>query len=287
MRSSDERYRLHAPSPTPERRRRRPDPPRGLGDILSTAFEIYKANAAELIKLVAIVVVPLALIQAFFLTVLVKPCVVGDVNTFQDVVDLADRCTGGIGRSLLQGALVGFFLAAAQQLLLGALTRGGAGALLGRPVDVNASYRYAFSRLWGMIGLALLVALLVGIGFILLFFPGLIIAVFLSMSIPAFIIERKGVGDSLARSWELVRGSWWHTFGVIVVAGLLAGIVQSIFNAIGGTNFFLYWILSAIGQVLTTPFVALVAVVLYVDLRSRHEQMTAEQLGRELDAAGA
>jgi hypothetical protein len=275
------------PPPPPSAGGGGPIPSRGLGDILSTAFELYKANASSLIQLVAIVVIPLTLIQAILLTVVVKPCRATDINTFEDLNDLVDRCAGGWGRGLLAGALAFFIAVAVQQLLLGALTRGAAGALVGRPVDVKASYGYAFSRLWGLIGLALLIAVLVGIGFILLIIPGIIVAVFLSMAIPAFIVERREVTDSISRSWELVSGSWWHVFGVIVVAGLLAGIVTGILNGIGRGNFFVYWIFSTIGQLITAPFVALVGVVLYVDLRSRTEGLTGDRLSQELDAASA
>ena len=48
-------------------------PPRGVGDILSTAFELYKANAQGLMLIVAIVVVPLAFISAFIGGVLFAP----------------------------------------------------------------------------------------------------------------------------------------------------------------------------------------------------------------------
>jgi hypothetical protein len=260
---------------------------RGLGDILSAAWDLYTKNASQLIQIVAIVVVPLTLVQAFLVRVLVKPCTVGDINTFEDLGNLIDRCTGGFFRSMLIGALTYFVAVAIQQLVLGALMRGGAGTLLGRPIDVNGSYKYAFSRLGGLIGLALLVAIVVGIGFILLIVPGVIFGVFLSMAVPAFIVERKGVTDAMSRSWNIVSGSWWHVFGVIVVAGLLAGIVTGILNAIGGNNFFLFWIFSAIGQILTAPFVALVSIVLYVDLRIRREGLTPETLASELDAAQA
>ena len=66
--------RLRAPRPhPPERRRRRcASLHAGLGDILSTAFELYQVNAAKLIQIVAIVVVPLALIQALLLSVAVQ-----------------------------------------------------------------------------------------------------------------------------------------------------------------------------------------------------------------------
>jgi hypothetical protein len=264
-------------------------PQRGLGDILTAAFELYRANAAKLIQIVAIVVVPLTFVLALLQTVTFKQnCDTSDLQTLQDVQDVVNRCTGGgFGRSLLIVAIGGFIAAAIQQLILGAVTRGGAAAVLGRPVDVEASYRYAFSRLGGLIGLALLIALAVFIGFFFLIIGALIVGVFLAVAVPAFIIERTGAVDSMSRSWKLVRGQWWHTLLVILVAGLIAGIVNGILTGIAGSNFFLYWILSAIGQSITAPFVALVGVILYVDLRARHEGLTAERLGSELDAAQA
>ncbi len=263
-------------------------PQRGLGDILTTAFELYRANAAKLIQIVAIVVIPLTFVLAFLTQVAFKQdCEPGNIETFQDVQDFANRCTGTFGRSLLIGALGWFIAIAIQQLVLGAVTRGGAAATLGREVDVNASYRYAFSRLGGLIGLALLIGLVVGVGFILLIIPGIIFLVFLSVSVSAFIIERLGVTESMSRSWRLVSGQWWHTLGVIVVAAIIAGVINGILTAIGGSNFFLYWIFSSIGQIITAPFVALVNVLLYIDLRARHEGLTASQLGGELDAGQA
>ena len=75
---------------------------------------------------------------------------------------------------------------------------------------------------------------------------------------------------------------------MIVVAGIIAGDRRTaILTAIGGSNFFLSWIFSAIAQIITAPFVALVSVILYIDLRSRHEGLTADQLGTQLDAAQA
>jgi hypothetical protein len=71
---------------------------------------------------------------------------------------------------------------------------------------------------------------------------------------------------------------------VFFVALIIAGVVNAILGAIGGSNFFLYWIFTAIAQIITAPFVALVAVILYVDLRARHEGLTSDQLGSQLDA---
>jgi hypothetical protein len=162
--------------------------------------------------------------------------------------------------------------------------RSGAAAILGRSVDVSGSYKYALAKIGGLIGLALLIGVVVGVGLLLLIIPGVIFAVFLSMSVPAFILERKGVTDSMSRSWNLVSGSWWNVLLVFVVASIIAGIVSAILLAIGGSSFLGYWILSSIAQIVTTPFVALVMVVLYVDLRIRREGLTAATLAAELDA---
>ena len=256
-------------------------PQRGLGDILSVAFEVYKANAVKLIQIVAIVVIPLTFVMALLTQVAFKQhC---DAQHVQSLSDLTKNCTTSFGRSLLIGALTSFIAIAIQQLLLGALTRGAAGALIGRDVDVSASYQYAFSRLGPLIGLAILIALVVGVGFILLIIPGIIFLVFLAVSVPAFIIEGLGVTDSMSRSWKLVSGSWWHTLAVIFVAAIVAGVINGILTAIGGNTFFGAWILSAIAQIITAPFVALVSVILYIDLRSRHESLNASTLAADLD----
>lgn len=262
-------------------------PQRGLGDILTAAFELYRANAAKLITIVAIVVIPLTFVLSLLTQVAFKQnCDATNVQTIQDVQNVVNNCVGSAGRSLLVGALGWFIAIAIQQLLLGALTRAGALATLGQPVDVESSYRYAFSRLGGLILLALLIALVVGVGFILLIIPGIIFLVFLAVAVPAFIVERLGVTDSMSRSWRLVRGQWWFTLLVIVVTALLTGVVSGILTAIGNGNFFLYWIMSSIAQIITAPFSALVLVLLYFDLRVRHEGLTADQLRGQLDAAG-
>ena len=144
-------------------------PQRGLGDILTTAFELYRTNAAQLIKIVAIVVVPLTFVLALLTKVALKQNCTGDnVQTFQ-TRRTSWPGSGTIGRSLLLGAIGWFIAVAIQQLILGSVTRGGAAAVLGRPVDVDASYRYAFSRLGGLIGLALLIVLVVFLGFFVFF----------------------------------------------------------------------------------------------------------------------
>ena len=78
-------------------------PPKTLGEILSSAFNIYKANASQLILIVAVVVDPLSLVSALFAGVVFAPDKVRVTKTGGVVVfDYAGR---GLGVSLLAGAI--------------------------------------------------------------------------------------------------------------------------------------------------------------------------------------
>jgi hypothetical protein len=110
--------------------------------------------------------------------------------------------------------------------------------------------------------------------------------VFLSVSIPALVVENRRGTDAMGRSWNLVKGNAWHAFGVIVVAGLIAGVIGGAIGAIGGSAWFVRWIFTAIATLITAHFSALVSVLLYLDLRARSESLSASTLRSEL-AAGA
>ena len=135
--------------------------------------------------------------------------------------------------------------------------------------------------------MSLLVGLAVAGGLILLVIPGLIFLIFLSVSVPVLIVENRRGRAALSRSWNLVKGHFWHAVGVIIVAGIITGIVGGIIGSIGGDVWVVRWIFSSIGTIITAPFTALVSVLLYLDLRSRSEALTAYTLSTELAAAGA
>ena len=257
-------------------------PPKRLGEILTAAFNIYKANASQLILIVAVVVVPLSLISAVFSGVVFAPDKVRVTNLGGEVVfDYAGR---GLGVALLAGAIGALIAVLISAVLQAAILRAAAQATIGDPVDVEASYRYGLKRLWSVILVSILVGLVVAVGFILLVIPGIIFLVFLSVSIPVLIVEGRRGTEAMGRSWNLVKGNFWHAFGVIVVAALIVGIISGIIGAIGGHNWAVRWIFTSIAQILTVPFASLVSVLLYLDLRARSESLSADTLRQELAA---
>ena len=252
-------------------------PPKTLGQILSQAWDIYRANAAKLLTIVAIVVVPLSLISAILTGVIFEPEVVRT-----GVVVRVDELGRSFLGNLFVGAIAGLISVLIAAMLQAATARAAALAVIGDPVDVETSYRYGFRRLGSVILISVLVGLIVFVGFLLLFVPGIIFLVFLSVAIPALIVEDRRGTDALGRSWNLVQGDFWHALGVIFVAAILVGIVAGIIGSIGGDEWVLRWIFTAIAQILTAPYAALVSILLYVDLRARKEALTAGTLRQEL-----
>jgi hypothetical protein len=252
--------------------------PRTLGEILSAAFDIYKTNASKLILIVAIVVVPLSLLGALLVELVASPdeetvTILGQTQT------ISDQTFAAVVLGSIIAAIVAVIISA---VLQAAMMRGAALATIGDPVDVEASYRWGLKRFGSVLLVAILVGLAVAIGFILLIIPGIIFLTLFSVSIPALVIENRRGTDAMRRSWDLAKQHFWHVLGVIVVAWIIAAIVSSILGAIGGDSWFGAWIFSAIAQIITAPFSALVSVLLYLDLRARKEALTADSLRAEL-----
>lgn len=260
-------------------------PQRGVGEILSTAFEIYKSNASNLLMIVAIVVVPLTFISAFIGGVVFAP-ETETVLVFGEPVDtVSARTAGAVILVALVTAVIGVVISA---VLQAAIMRGAAQGSIGDPVDVDASYKWGFARFGSVILISILVGLAVAGGLILLVIPGLIFAVMFSVAIPALVVENLRGTDAMSRSWNLVKGHFWHAVGVIIVAAIIGAVVGGIIGGIGGAigdNWFVSWIFQAIAQIITAPFAAIVSVLLYLDLRARREALTADALRAELNRA--
>jgi hypothetical protein len=262
-----------------------PIAPRGLGDLLTAAFEQYKNNIAKLLPVVAAVVVPLSFIGAILTGVVFKPDAAVSV-TYDSAGNLTSASVNNNFFATLMGTLVVGMVVAViiSALLQAALVRAAAQAVVGDPVDVESSYKWGFRKIGPVIWISLLVGLIVAGGLILFIIPGIIFAVFLSVAIPALIVENQRGTGALGRSWNLVKGNWWHVLGVIVVAGIITSVVSRVIGAVGGTSWIGIWITGAIAQCVVAPFSALVSVLLYVDLRARTEALTVETLRENISS---
>jgi hypothetical protein len=191
--------------------------------------------------------------------------------------------------------------------------------VLGQKVSMGEAWRLALPRLPAVLGaivlaglciLSLWVAVAVIITvFVLLHVYGLAIAlgiiagiaafcvtlwfsIMFSLAVPVVVLEREGPVSALARSWRLVRRSFWRVFGILVLAGIVvafAGFVlqlpftllEALAGGSGGvfgltaSRSVLAVIIGGVGSIVagavTRPISAGVTVLLYLDMRMRKE----------------
>jgi len=121
----------------------------------------------------------------------------------------------------------------------------------------------------------LFVALATVVGFVLLIVPGLFVLTFFAVVAPVIVIERPGVVDALRRSIELVRGTAWQVFGVIVVLFLLELVANTVIRSIADSaadSFAVYAAAALVVSVLVAPLRALAAAVMYFELKALHSE---------------
>jgi hypothetical protein len=254
--------------------------PLGVGEILGTAFVVYRQHASALWRVVAVVVaLPAAL------------------NGALAVAERQVRDSSGSSGSLVfLQSLVLVVSLVASCLATAATFRLVVDAYLGRTVDPGASLRFALQRLSAVIWVSLIVGLGVGIGTLLLIVPGVYLFVAWSVAVPVLLSENLRGMAALRRSRELVRGRWWSCAGVLVLALLMAIIVAAVIlialTGIFGSNgsdsalFFEQGVASLIANTLVLPFWVAATAVLYIDLRVRKEEFNAQALTHSLSPGG-
>lgn len=181
------------------------------------------------------------------------------------------------------GVLAGSFIVTAigGALLQAALVRSTIFYLSGRDADAGGSALAALMLVLPIIGVEICSSVLIGVGFLLLIVPGLMINCALLVVVPALVEERMGVFASITRSRDLTRGSRWQVF-VVVIFLWIVGIVTN--AVLGGTQRVATFgdayigISNAIGTGIIGVISAACIAALYVELREVKEGASAEQL---------
>jgi hypothetical protein len=233
--------------------------------------------------------------------------------------DVASAVSNGIFAAVVPAVLQTLAVIGLTAVLMIAVSE----AVLGRRPSVAEVVHRVAPRIWSVLGLSLLTGLIFLALVLLLATPGVVllvsgagvaggIAVFLAVvallvlgpllwvrfafAAPALLLEQLGVVSALRRSWRLSIGSWWRTFGILLLTGIIAGVANGLlsvpFALFGGvvgeamgsdggdptTLSAGYAVATSIGNIgtvvataVTAPFSAAVTALLYIDLRIRRE----------------
>lgn len=236
--------------------------PRSIGGILSAAVALYARHFWTFVATAAVIGVPLTLGQ-FWARDRLLP------------VRASSAPDDNAAFALLVLAVLSMLVS---ELMVGAMTHAIARAVAGVRPRVGESYRFALERIWTIIWVAVLVGLLVFAGLILLIVPGIILWVRLSVALPAVVVEGPRGGSALRRSFSLTRFNSWRVGGFLALMMIISGILGTLLDAFDVIG-------SVLGGMVLLPFMSIVIVLLYIDLRARGDGITVEQLRADLEAA--
>ena len=217
------------------------------GEIMGRTWQLYRAHWRRLIAIAAIVFVPLGGIAAA-LALAGWPGVVA-----ANVLSLA-------ATFLVQGALV----KAVEDLRDGRADLG-----------IAETFGHAGAQLVPLAAAGLLAAIGIFIGLLLLIVPGLVLWTWWLVVPAVIVLEHRPVLESFRRSRELVRGTAWPVFGVVVLTVLILvalGLVIAIVLVPVDSDLWRGFLGQAVADSLAAPFVAVAWTLTYFRLREIEER---------------
>ena len=250
--------------------------PLSVGEILDTSFSLYRRHFGALAT-VALVCTGVPLLLRLFL-----------------------EAGGGLFTNVTLFALYVISLVVLSLVAMGATVFIVSESYLGRPISAREALRRSTPYIGRILVCSLLMAVVVGLGFLFFVIPGFILGVGLALAIPAVVIEpRTSASAALSRSWELTRGARWRIFGlgltllvllyvpVVAVTGLFAVLLPATGEGFGPASLGTI-VAIAIGglvQMFIYPLFYCVLTVTYYDLRVRKEGFDLELLASSLQPA--
>lgn len=256
--------------------------PLRLGEVLDAAIRLYGRNTVTMWKIVAAVIVPLVIVQELVVVASLPAGTHVHGGVLTTPSGRATPAAGTVAEIVL--GLIGVLI------VNGALALCLVDSYLGQPLHWRQSLREAADRLAPLLWLAIVYGIAVAIAFFLFIVPGIWLAVMWSVAVPAVMFERVNGFQALGRSFELVRGRWWATFGALLVAVVLllialiaVGLALSGIESGLGVNSTGIWLVfggldSIISDLIAYPFIGCVIAVIYIDLRVRKEGLHLESL---------
>ncbi len=168
-------------------------------------------------------------------------------------------------------------------LLFATLTHGTICDLRGTPARIRESLSWGLGLLFPVIGITILATIGAGLGAMFLLVPGLILMTMWWVAVPAAVIERTGVINSLRRSAELTRGYRWKVFGVIIVIYIGQLVLDVLTHFILAAAPIFSLVVSFLITVAFTAYFAVVTAVCYHDLRVLKDGVGTDEIARVFD----
>jgi hypothetical protein len=218
-----------------------------LSGVLNEAWTLYKRHASHFLLISFAIYLVIAIVTA--------------------LLSLALGSFGAIVGGLL--SLFGTFL------LQAALVKAVQDARDGRvDLDLRATIDAALPFVGSVAIASILASIAIGIGFVLIVVPGLILLTFLSLIVPEIVVGGASWSESFGRSWRTVRGYAWNVFGTYVLVFIIMIVAEIVIGLIliALPNSIRSFISDVVVGTLVAPFLAAVVTLVYDRLTTAHGQ---------------
>lgn len=243
--------------------------PLSLGEVLDVAFGLYRSRFAPLL----VVSVTCQLVPVLIVVYL------------SSTGEFFGNLPALLGYLVLSVALSALAIAASTVIV--------SDAYLGQESSAAAALGRAVSMLGRLLAISFLSSLLIGIGFILIVVPGVVLMTGLALSTVVAVLESSpSATAAMGRSWELTkdyRGKVFLTILCTVVLLQVPGIaISAVWDLIGfmtgEIGELVKLVITSLLSLLIYPFYYVVRTVLYYDLRVRKEGFDLEVLASSLSS---
>ena len=234
--------------------------PRSAAELVDAAFQVYRREPLQFIVALALIYVPWMLIAS--LTGLTASARTGLMPDFTMIVI-----------SLVGSALV-YTLAA------GVTTVIASEVYFGRPADVAKAFGAAGRHLISLVLTNMLGAIMIIIGFMLLFVPGLYVFARLFAITQVITLENGGMLAAFSRTSFLSKGHKRHiinAMGLVFLLNVAVSLGVSFMTAMI-PSLVVRLVINTIVSVVVYPIVGITATLLYYDVRIRREGFDIEYL---------
>jgi len=205
--------------------------PLRLSELLDRAIRLYRGNFLTFIGIIAVVYVPLMVLQSAA-SALLSSSMLRGFSTPQQIFANSAYWIGLLLTIVL--AFVRFILV--QGIATGALTRAVADNYLGKKTGILDAYREigkSWPTLLGALLFIILIIFVLAIWWLVPcigWFTGLGMLVFLGGVInplvpPIVVLEKQGAIDAVRRAWSLARRRFWPVLGYVLILNLFSLIV--------------------------------------------------------------
>jgi hypothetical protein len=268
--------------------------PLNLGETIDASIKIVRARWKTLAMVMIVIALPVQIANVVIVSATTDVYQAGtgfssDAASKTSYSDDGAYVAGQV--AVLALSFLGYLLGTV------ACYRAVADTYLGRPTSARASLEYAAGRLSATLWLTIVLVIGLLAAFLALVVPFVWLAIAWSVAYPVMLVEGTGGVGALRRSFRLTEGRWWATCGRILVSYILVGVLSTVAAivfvvpgelVVDDTSFAALVLEHAgdfIVSLVTTPFLAAVATLVYFDLRVRKEgfdpAVLAERLGDE------